>query len=869
MEELRLNLSGDVTVEIDCSIWQYRASGWLDIENLSADELPFEEGENPLRLGWRLIRDGLTVTEGRLAMPQKNLPGLQTNHVPFDFTLSAVSSADYVLLFSLVHENKQWLVGDGPSLTVEHEFELNFLGSPFEDGYWEDAAQIMSERTGLASAPAANNALVDTLFKHDFCDAVTAAIERALDVNVASESETRLLQVLAAPGTIRANGQALPRGVEYYHSLQPLFDPSLPFPTKDANPADIAHLFRHNKWVRHLFNRLDEGSVPALGSEDLPSWILGYRLSNMAIQILGKRGIPLTNRTDASYRFIYEIAVPEELPRACFGDSLISFMQSDVITTPAVAHSRYFHEMFNREGYVDRFEGLDDPSIAFSFLMFLEHAGTPQLAPLFGTHARRYWSSPADPGQTGPTRFEVALWTYDRNPSAPRGIVNPFTDLSITAHYADHPLRKYPILDALFTQSAKSNIYPLGAAEVRQTKPGKPIKGRVCLVGLRRSETGLGQNFRMLETALAKMGLLACVVDVEPEIPVAEKYHDTWDTTIVAINAENVPSALTRLLGRGLIRGQVFGFFLWEIPAISELHKIGVECVDQILVPTSFVGDIFAEVTDKPIINIGKFMAGLENVPDIAPRPSKEFTFLTSFDSHSGLKRKNPLAIVRAFQQAFNPADYPDVHLVLKTTELLHDHWGDRTGIIEEILATTQSDPRVSIRTGRPPFSEYLTMIQEADCLVSSSYAEGFGYLMAYSLWFGIPLIANRFGGHLDFCNDDTSFLTNFKKVDVERDEFLPRIAGGYWAEADVDDLASQMQQVVSSPKEAQKRAQNGRNLMRNHYSFDAFCDRLLDALDLSPQRPDSAFLLGKPVKPTAKINKMPRTVRTHPGELS
>ena len=58
-------------------------------------------------------------------------------------------------------------------------------------------------------------------------------------------------------------------------------------------------------------------------------------------------------------------------------------------------------------------------------------------------------------------------------------------------------------------------------------------------------------------------------------------------------------------------------------------------------------------------------------------------------------------------------------------------------------------------------------MIAACDCYVSLHRSEGFGLTVAEAMLLGKPVIATRYGGTLEFMNDDNAYLVDWEPTEV------------------------------------------------------------------------------------------------------
>src|SRR5256885_5121399 len=89
---------------------------------------------------------------------------------------------------------------------------------------------------------------------------------------------------------------------------------------------------------------------------------------------------------------------------------------------------------------------------------------------------------------------------------------------------------------------------------------------------------------------------------------------------------------------------------------------------------------------------------GLYASVEVRPRNTANdghLSFLTVFDFHSSIERKNPVACVSAFQRAFQSGE--DVRLVLKASNVNPQHPGNASGQWERICDAAAGDSRIRL----------------------------------------------------------------------------------------------------------------------------------------------------------------------------
>ena len=89
-----------------------------------------------------------------------------------------------------------------------------------------------------------------------------------------------------------------------------------------------------------------------------------------------------------------------------------------------------------------------------------------------------------------------------------------------------------------------------------------------------------------------------------------------------------------------------------------------------------------------------------------------------------------------------------------------------------------------------------MALIAHSDCLVSLHRSEGLGLHLMEAMWLGVPVIATRYSGNLEFMHDHNSALVDAELVAVtDRQGYYPTEA--VWADADLDQAAETMRRMV------------------------------------------------------------------------
>lgn len=370
------------------------------------------------------------------------------------------------------------------------------------------------------------------------------------------------------------------------------------------------------------------------------------------------------------------------------------------------------------------------------------------------------------------------------------------------------------------------------------TQIREPAMPAIQITGIIEGSSGLAQNAWMSAAAFKRLGLPVLMRD-KSDMSVAQPLPADGPAPMLHrslilhhINAEALPA---QILAQGFHDGTNplhIGYMLWELEAVPKSHLLAGELLNDIWVPSVFVQKIYEKSFGREITNIGKGIS----LPDVAPADLRRYglndshlIFLNIFDAASSVERKNPVAAALAFLEAF-PTD-PRARLIIKTTPVPDSAWGDPNGQMKTLRELAHKDPRIVIITEHLPFRALLQLIKRCDCIVSTHRAEGFGYIPAYGLWFGKPVIATNYSGTTDFCTPETAFPAAYTHIPAKSGETILKVEDAFWADVSVSDVAIHMRSIADNPEAAHEKARRGQALVRTIYAPEALAKRYHDRL--------------------------------------
>ena len=198
---------------------------------------------------------------------------------------------------------------------------------------------------------------------------------------------------------------------------------------------------------------------------------------------------------------------------------------------------------------------------------------------------------------------------------------------------------------------------------------------------------------------------------------------------------------------------------------------------------------------------------------------AKSFRFL---HVSSCFPRKGVDVMLRAYGMAFRKAD--DVTLIIKTFSNPHNKikkW------LTEARDGNPDFPDVLVIEEDLADSQLKALYEKCDVLVAPSRAEGFGLPLAEAMLSDISVITTAWSGQLDFCNEETSWLVDYKFALAKTHfDFFDSV----WAEPDIDNLASVMKVVFQTPLAIRKkRSVAGKKLLLEKFRWVDVAERLVN----------------------------------------
>jgi len=321
-------------------------------------------------------------------------------------------------------------------------------------------------------------------------------------------------------------------------------------------------------------------------------------------------------------------------------------------------------------------------------------------------------------------------------------------------------------------------------------KPGKvkSVDG-INLIGHISGDFGLGESCRIVARSLKASSIPISIYDYKLN-SAANQNDTTWSSetceqlpfgvNLMHINPSEIPLAVFKM-GRKAVRKKYnIGFWLWELPEFPEEWAYMTGLLHEIWTPAEFVSESVRKIAKCPVRTMpySFFRPETDDRFDRAyfGLPEDCFLFLLSYDGFSSSDRKNPLGTVRAFCEAFDPAE-DGVGLVIKATHA-------RENDIRQMQALLGDYKNVFILTDSYSKAAFNSLIQCVDVYVSLHRAEGFGLVMAEAMLLRTAVIATDWSANTEFMDSEVACMVPAQLVEIEQDCY-PYKKGNHWAQPD------------------------------------------------------------------------------------
>jgi glycosyltransferase involved in cell wall biosynthesis len=376
------------------------------------------------------------------------------------------------------------------------------------------------------------------------------------------------------------------------------------------------------------------------------------------------------------------------------------------------------------------------------------------------------------------------------------------------------------------------------------------MKDKLCeapvLIGHHFASHGMGEHIRCTFRAFRSAGLTLSLNDIyslgsqiDPDF--AKEFgnhlvkHLSSFTNIFHINGAGVEEALRYIGNNYPLSAYNIIYPTWELSIYPEEWAQQLEHFNEIWVPSQFVFDSITKVVSKQVFHM-PLSVEVRLSSFLGRRyfelPESSYLFLFCFDFNSYIDRKNPFAVIKAFEKACSARPGIDTRLVIKLNRDINSSEGTKSlpRIIEAVDHCQYRD-KVIIIDKVFSDNEIKNLIRCCDCFISLHRSEGFGRGMVEAMILGKPVIATAYSGNLDFMNETNSCLVRYNLINVEEGQY-PYAKGQVWADADIDHAVYYMLKLLDDRDYGRRLGDIASSHIKTYFNYRAIGLRYRERLD-------------------------------------
>lgn len=345
------------------------------------------------------------------------------------------------------------------------------------------------------------------------------------------------------------------------------------------------------------------------------------------------------------------------------------------------------------------------------------------------------------------------------------------------------------------------------------------------------AQIGRGEDIRCVFRAFREVGIEPPIFDIfsfvkkEPDI---EKEFENRLTrkldkiNIFYINGDEVKPVLDRI---GEFSSQTYNIVCpqWELCIYPKEWAEQLNIFDEIWAPSKFVLESIKNTVSIPIFHmplpvqvklksfLGRRHFGI---------PESSYVFLFFFDFRSYIDRKNPISIIKAFENVCKKCPSEDIRLIIKINRD-NNSFEEKFLQLDDIANRCQYRDRIIVIDKIYTDNEIKNLVRCCDCFISLHRSEGFGRGMAEAMFLGKPVIATAYSGNIDFMNNDNSCLVRYKLTDVKEEQY-PFAQGQVWADPDIEHASNYMTRLIKDREYGYQLGDIASRYIRTHFCYRA-----------------------------------------------
>lgn len=353
---------------------------------------------------------------------------------------------------------------------------------------------------------------------------------------------------------------------------------------------------------------------------------------------------------------------------------------------------------------------------------------------------------------------------------------------------------------------------------------------------------GMGEHVRSSWRAFRAAGAHAGIMDIfgankledadfEREFGAAITKRISAGVNVFHMNADEMVQALPYFREEErLSRAYNIIYPAWELATYPKAWVGHLATFQEIWAPSEFIRGAIASSTNIPVVHMP--LAVDVRMSSFLTRrqlglPEHAFIYLFFFDYSSYMARKNPFAVLDAFNALVERHPDAPLHLVMKHKGFAGATHADAARFN---AAMAKHPGQIQVIDRMLSDNEIKNLVRCADCFVSLHRSEGFGRGLAEAMALGVPAIGTGYSGNLDFMSAENAWLVDHDLVAVGEGEY-PHGGGQHWAQVRMASAIAAMENVWLDRAGARARAARAKRDMLTRFSPRAIGLRYMDRL--------------------------------------
>ncbi|MCJ7531979.1 MAG: glycosyltransferase, partial [Anaerolineales bacterium] len=346
--------------------------------------------------------------------------------------------------------------------------------------------------------------------------------------------------------------------------------------------------------------------------------------------------------------------------------------------------------------------------------------------------------------------------------------------------------------------------------------PPKPAFG-FNVIGYVSGNLGIGVTARNVLRLLIDKGYPVTILDLDPGLGRGQ-YDLTYNQYAVnsleqLSNPVNLfvlpPADLVALLRNNPALWQRPGYLntawsMWELPVLPPEWIEIMQQLDVLIAESEYIRYAFNfNISNVLTLSAVHPLYLPENIHADRTRfglAGDAVLFLTSFEPHSDIQRKNPFAVIEAFERSLGSDQR--ARLVIKLNNPLVA--GKPHPLVNALHQRCDGNSNIQIIAETYSYPDVLSLYASCDVFVSLHRAEGLGLGLMEAMLLGKPVIATAWSGNMTFMDHSNSCLVGYRLIPVEgsiaaydSSRLGPQAV---WADPSVDEAAAWMRRLVDEP---------------------------------------------------------------------